>query len=112
MSTNYRRGLKRTFAVLAFAWVVFVFSTVFSGNWRPWDRIQVSEWQTTDEQAAPNGLSAAERNSIEAQISHDLLVRKWSWATGLSLLPPAALYFLLFYVSLWIYRGFRPAAQI
>ena len=38
--------------------------------------------------------------------------RRWEWALGLSLLIPAILYFLLFHVSRWVYRGFQSATQI
>ena len=109
---NYRRGLQRVFAVLAVAWVVVVFSTVFSDNWKPWERDQQGWWQATVGTGPADGLSAAYRNAIEIQLSHNLRVMKWSWALSLSLLPPVALYFLLFYISRWIYSGFKPARQI
>jgi hypothetical protein len=37
---------------------------------------------------------------------HERAKARWEWAMGLSLIVPAALYFLLFYVLRWVYRGF------
>jgi hypothetical protein len=42
---------------------------------------------------------------------HRSIVR-WSWVTGIAIVPSALGYVLLFYVAPWVYRGFRPGTQI
>jgi hypothetical protein len=37
---------------------------------------------------------------------------KLLWLLGVLLIPPAIGYGLLFYLARWVYRGFRPAAQV
>jgi hypothetical protein len=41
---------------------------------------------------------------------HRSIIR-WSWVTGLAIVPSALGYVLLFYVAPWIYRGFRPGTH-
>jgi hypothetical protein len=115
---SYRKGLQRVYFVLTVMWVTIIFVAVFLGQWKPWNYIQSGDpyaefggWQVVSETPAP-GLSELQRGIIEAQISHDAQVRNWSWSLCLAILPPLGLYFFVFYVATWVYRGFRPATQI
>jgi len=122
---NYRRGLQRIFAVFAVAWAPIVFVMVFTGRWEPWlwspgpaPTREPSEAVELDlnqikPRAAPAGdifdkVSADER-AREAKEKWTA-AKRWEWAFGLLLLPPPILYLLLFHVSRWVYRGFKPAA--
>jgi len=77
---NYRRVL----AVLAIAWAVFIFIIVFTDTWQPWPRLIVD---------FKGGVSEEEKTAALNQI---FIVKKWQWATGLAVIPPAILYIFLF----------------
>lgn len=95
---NYRHGFQRIFLVLTIAWMAVAFLAVFSGrSMPPWlDRLTVLRSQVIGGSSSPlAGWSPA----------------VWLWAIGLSLIPPAIAYLLLFFVAEWVYRGFRVPKQ-
>lgn len=112
---NYRRGLQRVYAVLTVLWIAGVMFTVLTGRWEPWRLLQpktlpadFAEWDAN--QPSP-GWSFADGPGIPdfgKFIAHEHAKQRWEAAIGLSVLVPAMMYFLLFYVSRWIYHGFRP----
>ena len=51
------------------------------------------------------------RDAALQEERHRSIVR-WSWVTGIAIVPSALGYVLLFYVAPWVYRGFRPGTQI
>jgi hypothetical protein len=134
---NYRRGLKRIYAVLTVAWVVIVLLTVLTGRWEPWLRLQpktlpadFSAWDEPKKMEfspselrpfTPPPLSSLQPTEtsqkspaspdIFDRIAREQFAERWKWALGLSLLTPAVMYLLLFHVSRWIYRGFQPATH-
>jgi hypothetical protein len=123
---NYLRGFQRLYAVVALLWISFVLFATQSGRWKPWPYMPREQWEIESETPIipPTSASApgpVKANGPEFTLSPEKFLRdatrqeerhrnivRWSWVVGLVLLPPAFGYFLLFYVSRWIYRGFRP----
>jgi len=113
---NYRRGFQRVYIVVSIMWVTVMFFAIFSDSFKPWPAIKVSEWDVVSVKPLPPPLPAdfvpippseAEQRAAEERVSRELLARKWGWSLGLSILPAVILYFVVFDVSRWIYRGFR-----
>ncbi len=125
---NYRRGYLRLYAVLVVFWGAFVLFATQSGRWKPWPYMPRAQWEveaestivtsnpprSSDKSDEPKWTVSPEQFLRDAALQgerHRRIV-SWSWVIGLVLVPPALGYFVLFHVSRWIYRGFKPATQI
>jgi len=114
---NYRRGLQRVYAALTVVWIAGVLFAVLMGRWEPWHRFEpqngwsfVNETPTVSPEDFLNGKTARLSDIDDAATQRMIMHQRWAWASGISTVPPLVLYFLLFYVAPWIYRGFRPNA--
>jgi hypothetical protein len=105
---NYRRGFQRVYAVLTVVWIAIVLFTVISGRWEPWLRLHFHQGMASLEDIVPD---QSNNQFDQATVWREGARQRWVWALGLSLIPPVVLYLLLFYVALWIYRGFRPGTH-
>ncbi|MGB6942958.1 MAG: hypothetical protein WBE37_11215 [Bryobacteraceae bacterium] len=114
---NYRRGLRRVYLVLAAAWIAGVTLALFSGRWQPW-RSELPVWVTqnaTLQRPTPDSDSpfkVTPEAFLHEEAMKEIRHRTWIWTAGLSIVPPALLYALVFGIAPWVYRGFSPGAQI
>jgi len=119
---NYRRGLQRLYVLMVLCWIAFVLLATQSGRWKPWPAAYNSEWDIESMTPIASSSAVSEkptdpkwtvtpeqylRRYARQQNQRSYIVR-WSWVAGLSIIPPLLTYFLLFYITPWIYRGFAP----
>jgi hypothetical protein len=103
---NYRRGFQRVYAALTVVWITVIMFVVLADFWQPWySPIFNGGWSSTEDQSP---LAVVRSEPLPAQTwTVAQQVRRWTWATGLSMVPPLLGYLILFYLLPWIYRGFR-----
>jgi hypothetical protein len=131
---NYRRGLKRAYAVLAIAWIATLLYVLPSGRLKFW-----SAQPSAQPNVAPvyNPTASGVANVIEIPASsrderqykfkmtdgkiyvvttEDTIaerpIGKFAWLAAWLFAPPIFAYGLLFIVLPWVFRGFKPAPQI
>jgi hypothetical protein len=123
---NYRRGLQRVYAVFAAIWIAGILFAVLSGRWEPWhtpsapisDKLPpppagytpppTPGWSFVDEPPKTEPPKTAKIDDIDETATQRMIIRqRWSWASGLSTIPPLIFYLILFYVVPWVYRGFK-----
>jgi hypothetical protein len=111
---TYRRGFQRAYAVVVVAWVAFVLLGTPSERLRFWDR-------SVDFGGIANRYGGVSANPTFSDIVLEKFpypdhlgtrTSKLVWLTEAVILPPVLGYVLLFHISRWVYRGFRPLAQI
>lgn len=137
---NYQRGFQRLYVLLVICWIAFVVLATQSGRWRPWPYMPRASWELQTSAIPPRGQWEIESETpivppvmtpIPAKtndpkfVSPEKFLRdaalqeerhrnivKWSLVAGAAVAPSALGYALLFYVAPWVYRGFKPGAQI
>jgi len=114
ITMNYRRGLQRVYAVAWGAWLLVVVFMVLSNRWSwvPW-RITPMTWAEAAKEAGleyvlPPPAGFEMDSAAQMQVIVVSPARKVLWIGALALPLPLLGYFLLFHVSRWVYRGFRP----
>jgi len=120
---NYRRGVQRIYAALAFGWIAAVLFT------QPPDRLKF--WQVTPMPTFEDleksftlppeaSLGPGDSNSGSFTWNSDWKVlvpqpasrtQKALWLARILLVPLALGYVIIFFAVPWIYRGFRRAKQ-
>lgn len=126
---NYRLGFQRLYAVLVVFWIAFVLVGSQSGRWkslphppRPQADTESSR-QLTDSEL--DAILKDKKDESRFKVSPEQFLHEesrkeqrhraliyWLSLGGIAVAPPVLGYFFLFYVSIWIYRGFRPGTQI
>ena len=129
---NYRRGLRRAYAVLTATWVAVLLFTLPSDRLKFWSappqNVKVTN-RFGDEPIPPpppSGVRFQEEQHSdsfqEAARSGDwniwtrdgepaTRVQKVLWLAGVLFIPPVFGYIAIFFMIPWVYRGFRPSEQ-